>query len=139
MKRYNSHRFVCFALLGACVAAQPAWASELPRWKLELRPIDQSRVGWAMPDASAAMDIDGDGRVEVLTSMQDADGHPEVLLYRRNDQGGWDRTVVGVVQRHKEEIGWVAVGRPFPGDSRVCVAASVQHKRDGLVVFRLRA
>ncbi len=42
------------------------------------------------------------------------------------------------MQRHKEEIEWVAAGRPFPGDSRVCVAASVQHKKDGLVVFRLR-
>src|SRR5690606_6520150 len=79
-----------------------------------------------------------DGQVEIITSMQDPDGHPEILLYKRNKEGGWDCHTIGVVHMHKGEIEYVAVGRPFPGDSRICVAASVQHKEDGLVVFRLR-
>src|SRR6056297_2801861 len=119
-------------------AEQPASDVGDALQRLELKPIDQSRVGKYMPDSSAAMDIDGDGQVEILTSMQDANGHPEVLLYRRTGDGQWDRTSIGVVERHKEEMEWVAIGRPFPGDPRVCVAASVQHKDDGLVVFRLR-
>ncbi|HKK31779.1 MAG TPA: hypothetical protein VKA18_15450, partial [Alphaproteobacteria bacterium] len=112
--------------------------TESPRQMLELRTIDNSRIGKTMPDSSAAVDIDGDGRVEVLSSMQDSDGHPEVLLYKRADEGDWEPTVIGVVKEHKEEVEWLAVGQPFPGDSRYCVAVSVQHKKDGLVVFRLR-
>lgn len=125
--------------LTACVLSQAVMAANAPDVQLELRPIDTSRVGTAMPDSSAAIDIDGDGDTEVLTSMQNSDGHPEVFLYKRNDDGEWDRTKIGAVTRHKEEMEWVAVGRPFPRDPRICVAASVQHKKDGLVVFRLRA
>ncbi|MGM0489398.1 MAG: hypothetical protein ACQESR_21890 [Planctomycetota bacterium] len=117
---------------------QSVMASERPRRKIELRSIDTTRVGKAMPDSSAAVDIDGDGDVEIISAMQDADGHPEVFLYQRNDAGEWARTTIGVVQSHKEEIEYVAVGRPFPREPRICIAASVQHKKDGLVVFRLR-
>lgn len=116
----------------------PVKKGNLNQPRLELRNIDSTRVGKAVPDSSAAIDIDGDGQVEILTSMQDADGHPEILLYKRNSEGGWDCNTIGVVHMHKGEIEYVAVGRPFPGDSRICVAASVQHKEDGLVVFRLR-
>lgn len=112
--------------------------SEVPRRMLKLRAIDGSRVGKTMPDSSAAVDIDGDGQVEVLTSMQDDDRRPEVLLYKRTGEGDWKRTVIGRVERHQEEVEWLAVGRPFPGDPRYCVAVAVQHKKDGLVVFRLR-
>src|SRR5690554_6211755 len=69
--------------------------------RLELRYIDTTRVGWAIPDSSAAVDIDGDGQVEIITSMQDADGHPEILLYKRNKEGGWDSHTIGVVNMHK--------------------------------------
>lgn len=124
--------------LVSCILTQFVMASEPPRLKLELRSIDTSRVGWAMPDSSAVVDIDGDGTVEILSSMQDAEGHPEVFLYKRTGSGEWSRTMIGVVRRHSEEIEWIAVGRPFPRDPRVCIAASVQHKEDGLVVLRLR-
>ena len=112
--------------------------SDGPRRMLKLRTIDDSRVGKAVPDSSAAVDIDRDGQVEILTAMQDENGNPEVLLYERNSDGKWKRSTIGLVERHNEEIEWVAVGQPFPGDSRYCVAAAVQHKKDGLVVFRLR-
>lgn len=126
------------ALAGNVQGQRPATKADGPAHRLELKPIDRSRVGKSMPDSSATMDIDGDGQVEILTSMQNAHGHPEVLLYKRTDDGQWELTSIGIVKRHKEEMEWVAIGRPFPGDSRVCVAASVQHKDDGLVVFRLR-
>jgi hypothetical protein len=122
-------------LTGRCGSRE---TDKVSRRILELRFIDTTRVGKAMPDSSAAVDIDGDGQVEILTSMQDDNGNPEILLYKRNNDGGWDRTTIGVVQMHKEEVEFIAVGSPFPGDSRFCVAASVQHKEDGLVVFRLR-
>lgn len=127
------------AFAGDIRAERPASDADGPVYRLELKPIDRSRVGKAMPDSSAAMDINGDGQVEILTSMQDANGHPEVLLYQRTGDEQWERTSIGIVKGHKEEMEWVAIGRPFPGDPRVCVAASVQHKDDGLVVFRLRA
>ncbi len=130
---------IAVAALAANVRAErPATEAGAPLQRLKLKSIDRSRVGKAMPDSSAAMDIDSDGQVEILTSMQDAHGHPEVLLYKRTDEGRWDRTSIGIVKRHQEEIEWVAIGRPFPGDPQLCVAASVQHKDDGLVVFRLR-
>lgn len=128
---------ICLLALAICVETQYAMASDAARLKLELRPIDISRVGQSMPDSSAVVDLDGDGVVEILTSMQNSDKHPEVLLYKRKSDGDWDCTKIGAAME-KEEIEWVAAGRPFPGDSRVCIAASVQHKKDGLVVFRLR-
>lgn len=113
-------------------------AADSSRSGLALRSIDTTRVGEAVPDSSAAMDIDLDGEIEVLSSMQDRDGHPEVLLYNRNFKGEWERTRIGVMKQHKGEIEWVAIGKPFQKDPRFCVAASVQHKEDGLVVLRLR-
>jgi hypothetical protein len=129
------------ALAGIGITASsdaPFNAGNFSQLILDLRFIDTTRVGKAMPDSSAAVDIDGDGQIEILTLMQDANGHPEILLYKRNSEGHWDSTTIGVVQMHQGEIEYIAVGRPFPGDSRYCVAASVQHKEDGLVVFRLR-
>jgi hypothetical protein len=105
---------------------------------LELRTIDASRVGMTMPDSSAAIDIDGEGQVEIFSSMQDVEGHPEVFLYNRTENDQWERTRIGHFTDYREEIEWVAIGRPFPDDDRVCVAASIQHKPDGLVVMRLR-
>lgn len=113
------------------------WAHENTGVALELHYIDTSRVGFAMPDSSAAIDMDGDGNVEILTSMQNIEGYPEILLYKLNDQNNWKRTVIGVIEI-KEEIEWIAVGRPFPEDPRICIAASVQHQHNGLVVLRLR-
>jgi len=132
----------CLILYGLLTVLSVLNAAELKaqdqvRRSLQLRTIDDSRVGSAQPDSSAAADIDGDREPEVLTSMQDRDGHPVVLLYdRRSD--GWNRTRIGVVEEHKEEIEWVAIGRPYPGDARFCVAVSVQHKKNGLRVFRLK-
>ena len=129
---------ICWVLLAACVVVHPGLASGAPRFKLRLRSIDTSRIGKAMPDCSATVDIDGDGDVEIVSSMQNAEGHPEVFLYRRNNAGEWSRTTIGVVRRHAEEIEWIAAGRPFHREPRICIAASVQHKKDGLVVLRLR-
>jgi hypothetical protein len=129
---------IALSAYGTNAIASESFNEGPPFW-LELNPIDTSRVGKAMPDSSAAVDIDGDGQVEVLTSMQDENGNPEVLLYKRNGLGTWDCTRIGVVEMHKEEIEFVAVGKPFPDDPRFCIAASVQHKVDGLVVFRLKS
>ena len=131
-------QWIGYLILGLLAVSQPVTAGGAPDRVLELLPIDTSRVGKAVPDSSAAMDVDGDGDVEVMTSMQDSEGHPEVLLYNRTDDGKWNRTVIGVVERHKEEIEWVAAGRPFAQEPQICIAASVQHKNDGLVVLRLR-
>ncbi len=115
----------------------PLLSGEPPEKQLKLRTIDASRVGQAQPDSSAAADVDGDREPEVFSSMQNKKGHPEVFLYDRNGQGKWNRTTIGRV-KIKEEIEWVAVGTPFPGDHRYAVAVSVQHKKDGLVVFSPR-
>ncbi len=88
-----------------------------------------------MPDSSAVADIDRDREPEVFSSMRNDGGPPEVFLYDLDGEGNWNRTRIGVVEGHREEIEWVDVGRPFPGDNRFCVAVSVQHRKNGLVVF----
>ncbi len=127
-------------LIVALVASNPLLAEDdnrtSPSPRLELRTIDDTRVGQGgVPDSSDAVDVDDDGEAEVFSSMQNGEGHPEVFLYDRKGGGQWSRTRIGVVTEHKGEIEWVAVGTPLADDPRLCVAASVQHKKDGLVVF----
>ena len=127
---------VSLMMLGMVVSLHTK-GGEAPALSLKIRSIDASLAG-KQPDASAAIDINGDGKMEVLTSIdRGSEGWPTVFLYNRDNDGEWNRTKIGF-HKKKGDAEWVAVGRPFPGDSRVCVALSVQHQKDGLAVFRLR-